>query len=709
MPQSYSRNELLRLRESPLVCKPANLPSVEEWMGPIPDQSQGQNQNQRRTANRGRNEEASTNDGTPSRKPPFEGKARSGNAPGETILGPPKTIFASASGSRNSNKILDSPHRSSFSNHDESSVKFDRKSIKDRHDKDDPKDAEQSRDSRGGPHHNRRSVKDDNELWSSVRQPKSSGLDESDRPHRRNGDRVYDKDGQGGRDNRTPRSSENPCRDGGRENHMDNGTRRQGLGRGRNEPSWYRKETRTEEKELEKQQNTKPRDMQDKERGGARWPDRDWTRGAKADSDPEWMEAPVSDHADQSHTQEDFERWKERMKSGSASKSNPKVEQRGSHDRTSSGAGTSNAKTKVDTPLVVDSSVDGFFGLWNQPRNISDDEDHANGIQANPTKSGSKIAKASKFTGFFNPKPDTALPKEKPVPPLSAPTANSPSEDKEAFQRVLNMLGQQQQPQNGVPDAPLRAYQQRDTMASPPTSASRGTESSDLYGLLTAKSPTANHALQGRDSEFLMKLLQQPQQQRPDWSQGGHRSAHDTVPGLLPLSNLMISPHDIPQQTPTTQPPPGFFDESATRDKLNPGAERRAGPPPGFMDGNVPRQVPVGVPQQLGFPSGLQRPPGLDQGSGFGPVAQPQRPNMIPPPGFQAHARSQNNLPPGLGLSDRSQFGMPTTGRGAGPSGFMHPAPPGLPLPFSQEGLPYGSFSDAGNFGHAFPPGQQRR
>lgn len=31
--RKYARDELLSLRESPLVSKPASLPPVEEWMG----------------------------------------------------------------------------------------------------------------------------------------------------------------------------------------------------------------------------------------------------------------------------------------------------------------------------------------------------------------------------------------------------------------------------------------------------------------------------------------------------------------------------------------------------------------------------------------------------------------------------------------------------------------------------------------------------
>ena len=568
-----------------------------------------------------------------------------------------------------------------------------------------------------GLNQNRRSVKDDSDMWSGARQQRSSGLDDGERPYRRNGDRGHEKEGQAGRDSRLNRGFENHRREGDREADTESGTRRQGVGRGRNEPSWYRDEARAEEGGTAHKEN-RPPGWQDTDRGttgGLRWSDRDRPKGAKVDLDPEWMGAPESETTNQTHTQEDFERWKERMKSGNATKSDPKVEDRGSHDRTESGAGSSGATIKPDTPLVVDSSVDGFFGLWNQPKNKMTTENPVNGVTSKETNTGNKMTKPSKFTGFFNPKPDPEPPKAQSPPTWFAPATDSSNEDKKGFQRILNLLGQQQQqPQDGDSIPPRRAQQQRDTIASPPGPASRGLENSDLHSLLGTGSSPANAVPQGRDSEFLLKLMQQPQQHRSDLNQGnlsGRRAVQDATSGLLPLSNLMISPHDTPQQTPSTQPPPGFFDDVPARDKLNPGTERRAAPPPGFFENSVPRPSPAGAPQQSQFPLGLQRPPGLDQvPPGYTQNVQPQRQNMIPPPGFQAPARGQSNFPPGLTPNDRLQFGMPASGRGMPPPGFMHPVPPGFPLPFGQEGMPYGAFGEGGgNFGHAFPPGQQRR
>ena len=541
-----------------------------------------------------------------------------------------------------------------------------------------------------------------------MRQQRPSGLEDNERPQRRNGDRGYNKDTQGGRENRTPRGFENHRRDEDHCGGNENGYRRPGAGRGRHEPSWYRDQTGREGGQ-EEQDASKSREWRDGERKGIRGSERDQTRGAKADQDPEWMET-ASEDANGTHTQEDFERWKERMKSGGNAKPDNPVEQTSNHERIGSGLGIGPTRTKSDTPLLVDSSVDGFFGLWNQSKKEAPSNNLKGSTSILPS-TGGKAPKPSKFTGFFNPKPDPVVQNEQPPQPLHKLDPGTSNEDKEGFQRILSLLGQQQQPQNGAPETPRNQQQRKSTSSSPPVQVARDGDNSDLYSLLGPRSPPSNPTPQGKDSEFLLKLMQQPQQNRTDPGQDnldGHRAGQDLASGLPPLSNLMISPHDAPQQTPTTQPPPGFYDD-VPRDKLNPGTERR-GPPPGFPDNNFLRQSPAGMPQQPGIPLGMQRPPGLDQGTaGYPQPIQYQRQNVVPPPGFQAPARNPNAFSPGPVPTDRVQFGLPTNGRIVPPPGFMHSPPPGFPVPFGHEGMPYGGFADAGNFGHGFAPGQQRR
>ena len=572
---------------------------------------------------------------------------------------------------------------------------------------------------------NRRSVKDDSDLWSNVRQQRNTGHDDHERSHQKNGDREYDRDREGGREHKGQRGFENHRRDADPEADGGHTSRRSGPARGRNEPSWNREEGRNHDGGAEDSENAKPREWRDKERRGARGSERDWNRGGRTEMDPEWMDEPEPEIKEHKRTQEDFERWKERMKaSNGATQDIPlsSAEQRPSHDRTVSSAGTGTAKAKVETPLIVDPSFDGFFGLWDKPKKGEELLGTAAGDQVKPNVANTavKVSKPSKFTDFFAPKADAELPTEQPSLSLFVNTKDSSNEDKEGFQRILKLLDQQQT-QGGNGGTPSRVQGQRDVPASPPIQSRGAAERNDLYNLLGARSSQENSAPPTRDSEFLLRLMQQPQQNRQDVNHanaGGRRPAQDTAPGLLPFSNLMISPHDTPQQTPSNGFPSGFFngDEMQPRDKLNPtsGAERR-GPPPGIYDR---RQSPAGGPQQLGFPSGLQRPPGLEQlPPGYAQHLLSQRQNMIPPPGFQAPTRSQNGFPPGLNPgnpNDRLQYGMPSNNRGMPPPGFMGMSapPPGFPLPFNQEGIQFGGFGDAASFGQGgqgFMPGQQRR
>ena len=613
-------------------------------------------------------------------------------------------------------------------NPDEASTGNDRSNFKDRYSRDGQrleKDGEKVRDSRPGNAQNRRSVKDDSDLWSSVRQQRNLGQEDNERTYRKNADREHDR--EGAREPRNHRGFENHKRDGDRDVEGDHSTRRTGPGRGRNEPSWYRDDARKEGNGSENFDTTNAREWRDRETKLNRGSERDWNKGAKPELDPEWMDEPEPEAKKEAHTQEDFERWKEKMKTGYGPTQDTPLstaEQRPIHERHISGAGIGTTKGKVDTPLVVDPSFDGFFGLWNEPNKENEHTGGVvNGAQPKVANTAAKVSKPSKFTGFFNPKPTPDLSKEHQTLPLLAPSNDSSNEDKAGFQRILELLDQQQ-PHSGRATTPPRAQESREVPASPPVQSPRGGAHNDLQNLLGVGSPQGNSIPQTRDSEFLLRLMQQPQHTRPDLNQAniGRRATQDTTPGLLPFSNLMISRHETPQQTPSTNPPPGFFndsmrDEMQARDKLNPnaGAERRI--PPGFYDPQ--RQPPAGASQPSGLQSGLQRPPGLEQmPPGYGQQIQPPRQSMVPPPGFQIPSRGQNAFPPGLvsnNPGDRVQYGMPSSGRAMPPPGFMgmNAPPPGFQLPpFGSDGLPFGPFPDPGGFGQGgqgFLPGQQRR
>ncbi len=488
----------------------------------------------------------------------------------------------------------------------------------------------------------------------------------------------------------------------------------------------------------------KTRDWRDKEKAGMRGADRDWNKAAKQEQDPEWMDEPEPEGKKQSHTQEDFERWKERMKASNGPTQDSSVDQQPSiHERSTSVLSNSAVKGKVETPLVADPNFDGFFGLWNEPKDTA----VSNGIHAQPAKSMSKVntPKPSKFTGFFNPKPTAVQVDPEPsipsVPPIET-AQDSSNEDREGFQRILQLLDRQQ-PSPVRNSTPPREQVLRNLPSSPPVQSPRSRDSANgLEGLL-ASQVSREGPPQNRDSEFLLQLMQQTQQPRLNTSQaniGDQRQGAAAGPGILPLSNLPISPRDLLRQTSTTNPLPGLYiepvrDDLPRRDKLNPNADRK-GPPPGFYEvPNTQRHPSVGANQQPSLPSGLQRPPGLEQlPSSYSQFPVPRQNNIPPPPGFQAALRNPNPFPPGLmatmpNPNDRGpQYGMrPGVNGPIGmpPPGFMNMnvPPPGFPpLPFNQEGRispprmflgagaqrpPMDGFGDAGNF--QIPPGAFRR
>ena len=567
------------------------------------------------------------------------------------------------------------------------------------------KDLDQSRDSRVGTTPNRRSVKDDSNLWSGVRQNRTSTLEYGDRTYRRNGERAQDRDKEGGHGNRPLRGFDNHRRDGDREGGPE------GIGRGRNEPSWYRDDVRPEDEDLESREATKSKDRREKDRRGTRGSDLEWNRAPKAEMDPEWMNAPESEARSPPKTLEDFERWHASVKAGSNGKPGPPADRPPGHDRNVSGTGASMTKTKIDNPLVLDSSDDKFYGLWDDGKIKGASANPNGGIEPDTKDLAAKPSKSSKFTGFWNSKSDAEPPKQIVSQP-SAPPAILSQEDKEGFDRVLMLLEKQQQSSEFKPeDPPIQQAKRREPPPSPPPEPRNGQENKDLLGLFGQNPQSRNNLPQNKDSEFLLNLMRRPHQEHPNSHQVNLTNRpinQDTPAGLLPFPNLMVSPHDTPQQIPSRGPPPGYREEVQARDKLNPGIEKR-GPPPGLSNENIPRQMSAG-PQSSSFPAGLSRPPGFDSLPPGYQHLPPQRHNMAPPPGFPAPPRTQNTFPPGFVLNDRPRFGTPATGRGSMPSpGFMQPPPPGFPMPFSQDGLPFGAFSDGGGgFGQqGFP--QQRR
>ncbi|KAL9039596.1 MAG: hypothetical protein Q9214_004814, partial [Letrouitia sp. 1 TL-2023] len=351
------------------------------------------------------------------------------DVPEDIVLGPPKTAFASASGARNSNRAFDSPSRTSFGVQPDDG-KGDRHSLRERSSRQGQKvdvDGERLQESRNGNTRFRRGT-NDHDPWYG-RQERSLGTDENERGTHKGAIREQEKDRDNNRDTKNSRAHDTHRRDA-RETNGD--TRRNGSAR-RHESAWHREGKETDNSEG-RRNATRPRDWRDKEMGDTRVAEREWLPNVKSERDPEWMDELEVQEKKQTHTQEDFERWKERMKAGnipSQEFDNATPQQGSDHQRNVSGISINEGKSKAETPLVVDQTFDGFFGLWNEPakKAVTDIQE----LQAKDTRQ-SKAPKASKFTNFFGaPTPALARADPEEADELSTPDAlkSSSSEDKE--------------------------------------------------------------------------------------------------------------------------------------------------------------------------------------------------------------------------------------------------------------------------------------
>lgn len=628
------------------------------------------------------------------------------SVPEDIVLGPPKTAFASAAGVRNQNRNFDSPSRQSFGAQLDEAARGDRQNFRDKYSRQGARydtDAEASQEPSSGNQHHRRTT-NEGEKWSG-RQSRFSGQDENERGLRRNGHREQDRDRDNVPESRTSRGFENHRRD----LNETNDSSRNGHGRGRNEPSWYRDEKDGEVSE-NKRDPAQAREWREKHRGNARNADIDGNRSTKQELDPEWMDEPEVQEKKQAHTQEDFERWKERMKASNGptqENAPPAGDQRAGHERTISGISSPAGKAKVETPLVVDSSTDGFFGLWNDlGKKASSTEEQT---KAEATKA--KAAKSSKFTGFFGAKsvPTEQEPGAPVTNPFAAPTDSS-SEDKEGFQRILKLLDQQQT--NPSKDAATREQiLRRNVPVSPGAQVQLQQDASNFQSLVSPRAKNGGPLPPNKDSEFLLNLMRQS---RPQANTGDQRQANALPPELLPFQNLLVStPPGLPNLTAREEP--------IHHDRLNPtSAPDRKGPPPGLFDAQRPGPHDS---QRMG-----------KEGPEFAPsyISQhvPPRQGMMPPPGFQAPLRNPTQFPPGLmgnhtsaGPDPGDPFGLRANPHQAfPPPGFMNRPPPGFPsmpplnqnqnnanrMYFGGPPRPPGKgFGEVGDFG--IGPGQFRR
>lgn len=643
----------------------------------------------------------------------------------DIILGPPKTAFAS---SRIASKgSIDAAERSSRP-FESDEPKNDRFNFRDKifRDKDAGDRDYDRRDSRPGAYGFRRG--DHKEDWKEGRPRRNFGPDDHDRKPRRNGD--FDR--WEGKDNRDPRDNER----GPKERDGRFMSRRDGQhGRSRFEGSWFRDDNGHVGPDGEEERPSYRNREWRRDRHGA---DRDWTRGSKFEQEPEWLDSTEPEEPRRVHTQEDFQRWKEKMKAGSAQaqegeKKEPPVENvTGETPKAENRPTDGEIFSHGGAPLQSDMTMERFFGLLGEKKPTPAMSSPSPIESPAKEKPAAKPMKSSRFAGLFSPTPESRLKEPEPqagIKPTPSPNTASSDADQEGFQRILQMLGSSKS-RNGTPHnehtqhpphpSMLQAEQARAPMAGPtkePVNRPENMGMPESFPGRNAVPGTHENPLSEDDkddpqatSTQLLRLMQQFQI-NPMRNAGPN---HGQPQSAGPAPGMMNMPPDVLPRPPGLQSPqkaPEFLDDPAIANMQRPEARR---PPMGFFDeGPFPpnAQVPMPpggsrVPQgQNSAVMGIQRPPGFEhmppppgwpghqlppqQAGGPGPLP--------PPPGIPARGINPNfmpnmmpmhgNMPP---LSERQQFPRGPGGNGAaafGPPPGMMPPPPGY---MNMNGLPAG-------------------
>lgn len=470
----YTVEQLLILKDSPLVKKPDNLPPSEEWMGPVPDSSTRAQGRREPSDRHGKNQETPLLDQT-NRRLTADRHSRGSNTD-DIVLGPPKTAFASSTSIRNNNKSIDTAERAAKEN--ETGRRFAL------HSKlgDLENDRGPARDGR----RLRRSDADrdqDGEGWSTVKPRKSFGAEGAERMFNgRMGGEARHKDDRRTRDNhdkdhkdRPARGFDNYSRDKDVDHDHEEPPRRNGVGRGRNEPSWFKDKDDPSassgrnghgNRQVDSNRGWREKDRDDGEKGGERGErgergekgDRRWNRDKdqRQERDPEWM-AETEDEKKNTHTMEDFEKWKKSMKASNGD--TPAAEDGPAKDVQPSngfepGSFFGAESAKVDTPLGIDTGPDQFFGQWAAEKR---DKGFGDALQDESIVKVQTAGKASRFKSFFAaPSPEESMRRvTEPTPTRESASkgdfqglfggnkTESTSEDKEAFAALLQKLHSQ--------------------------------------------------------------------------------------------------------------------------------------------------------------------------------------------------------------------------------------------------------------------------
>ena len=435
--------------------------------------------------------------------------------------------------------------------------------------------------------------------------------------------------------------------------------------------------------------------------------DRGWERTAPAEEDPEWMDEPVEEQAAPARTQEDFQRWKERMKAGkSTTANNDEAVITPSSPEPANGKSQKAAQAFIDAE--ADDSMDKFFARFNEVK-----------VATEPTPV-TKAPTKSKFASLFSPQaeqppqiryssqaPVEEPAREKPPPmPVEAPSGDA---DQAGFARILEMLqgrsqnaaaAQAQEPKSRVPLYARESQNKGEAEKPPPPPGLMGLLSQPVPQMAERQRPQNYDRVQGSKSpdeqdygrqqsnkdELLLNLLRQANQApkptpvSPLHDQYGGRSMftnEDILNRNAVARNHMISPQQVPEPSfmhrrengrsvmdELPQHSQRYQDDQAAYEHLTrrrtSEAHRSAYDDQAMLSllrgqgMNVHQKAAHPTQQQQGPPPGLGRPPGLDQ--------MPRAPPGWPSQQQQSQQQRQAAPPPGMPNLPRNlpaQYGGP--------------------------------------------------
>ncbi|KAI1423286.1 hypothetical protein F5Y12DRAFT_716472 [Xylaria sp. FL1777] len=698
----YTSEVLIHLRDSPLCVKPANLPPAEDWMGPPPDNfrnSQGSKTGTERTRH---------NDGTlleqTNRRPGPERHAPRNSAnTDDIVLGPPRTMFNSATLSRSA-KPFENDNKTA-----KDGDTRDRFPFRPRNGESDTNERFRDRDRDNRNNLRRRGDGDqDSDGWSTVKPRKSFGNEGAERFHGRIGERpdrfAGDRRPREGEDR--DNNAERPRRNFGeftREKEGDDNDklRRNGLNRTRTDNPWNRenneapqprerfdrsKSWRDRTDDHPDTQHDKPRERQYERR----W-DRD--RDQRQEREPEWLDEPAEEPP-QAHTQEEFKKFMESMKAKTLSKAEAAPALAQDVLKPQEQVDIDAAKSKsVKATHSVELGPDKFFAAFGQKTTLegsSSDIVKENTVPATKPKSGSR------FQNFFSSQEQARL---QPEPPNTAPAppavevnpllalAGSPkastqpdAAEKVAFQALLQKLQKQTRQASTPPSTgfaeppPSHDFVPKGVMASPGSFQQFGQDHREEAMPRVLAHGQEIHPPQPLQSTQFIGMRPEQQmlhdligQRHPAQSLGGNRaeqpSSRNSNPNSEFLVSLMQGGRNVPEvqrneqlimrmpqpSRPAHIPPTPDREPDLPHERGASQHQSNVRPivPPNFFDEQPlhrqerePRPQPTHILQRPG-----QGPPGLDQmpPTNWMLTGAQQLPNpgrpMIPPPGLPGSQR----------------------------------------------------------------------